>query len=50
MAWDFETEPEFEEKLEWMREFVKEEIIPLEEVVAPEETIEIGRASCRERV
>ncbi len=39
MAWDFETEPEFEEKLEWMREFVKEEIIPLEEVVAPEETI-----------
>ena len=39
MAWDFETEPEFEQKLEWMREFVKEEIIPLEEVVAPEETI-----------
>ena len=30
MAWDFETEPEFESKLEWMRGFVKEEIFPLE--------------------
>ena len=30
MAWDFETEPEFEEKLAWMREFVREEIIPIE--------------------
>ena len=27
MAWDFSTEPEFDEKLEWMREFVREEII-----------------------
>ncbi len=30
MAWDFETEPEFEEQLAWMRGFVKEEIFPLE--------------------
>ena len=30
MAWDFSTEPEFEAKLEWMRAFVREEIIPLE--------------------
>ena len=30
MAWDFSTEPEFEEKLEWMRGFVREEIFPLE--------------------
>jgi len=30
MAWDFETEPEFEEQLEWMRAFVREEIFPLE--------------------
>ena len=30
MAWDFETEPEFEAKLAWMRDFVREEIIPLE--------------------
>ena len=30
MAWDFSTEPEFEEKLAWMRTFVKEEIFPIE--------------------
>ena len=30
MAWDFSTEPEFEEKLVWMRRFVREEIEPLE--------------------
>ncbi|MCX2932006.1 acyl-CoA dehydrogenase family protein [Mycobacterium sp. CVI_P3] len=30
MAWDFSTEPEFEEKLEWIRNFVREEIEPLE--------------------
>jgi acyl-CoA dehydrogenase len=30
MAWDFSTEPEFEAKLAWMRQFVRNEIIPLE--------------------
>jgi acyl-CoA dehydrogenase len=30
MAWDFETDPEFETQLEWMRRFVREEIYPLE--------------------
>jgi acyl-CoA dehydrogenase len=30
MPWDFSTEPEFERKLEWMREFVREQIWPLE--------------------
>ena len=30
MSWDFSTEPEFAKKLEWMRTFVREEIIPLE--------------------
>ena len=30
MAWDFSTDPEFQEKLDWMREFVREEIWPLE--------------------
>ncbi len=30
MAWDFETDPEFEEKLAWMRSFVREEVYPLE--------------------
>ncbi len=32
MAWDFQTEPEFEEKLAWMRTFVREEIMPLEAI------------------
>ena len=30
MAWDFSTEPDFEAKLDWMRGFVREEIMPLE--------------------
>ncbi|MDE3008917.1 MAG: acyl-CoA dehydrogenase family protein [Acidobacteriota bacterium] len=30
MAWDFSTEPEFEAQLEWMRGFVREEIMPVE--------------------
>ncbi|GAC1439118.1 MAG: acyl-CoA dehydrogenase family protein [Solirubrobacteraceae bacterium] len=30
MAWDFSTEPEFERHLVWMREFVREEIWPIE--------------------
>jgi acyl-CoA dehydrogenase len=33
MAWDFSTEPEFEEKLEWMREFVRAEIWPIETLI-----------------
>ena len=30
MAWDFTTEPEFQEKLDWMKEFVREEVEPLD--------------------
>ena len=43
MAWDFETEPEFEEKLAWMRSFVRDEIIPLEAIADHWRTAE-GRA------
>ncbi|TCP50080.1 acyl-CoA dehydrogenase [Tamaricihabitans halophyticus] len=44
MAWDFSTEPEFEEKLAWMREFVRTEIIPLETVeLGPEAFAEATR-------
>ncbi|HWW53280.1 MAG TPA: acyl-CoA dehydrogenase family protein [Acidimicrobiales bacterium] len=38
MAWDFSTEPEFEERLAWMRTFVREEIIPLETLNLDHET------------
>jgi acyl-CoA dehydrogenase len=30
MPWDFSTDPEFEHKLDWMRYFVRTEILPLE--------------------
>ena len=30
MAWDFSTEPEFQEKLDWLREFMEREIEPLD--------------------
>jgi acyl-CoA dehydrogenase len=32
MAWDFSTEPEFQAQLDWMRDFVREEIWPIETV------------------
>ena len=35
MAWDFSTDPEFQQKLDWMEGFVRDEIIPLE-TLAPE--------------
>jgi acyl-CoA dehydrogenase len=30
MVWDFSTEPEFQEKLDWVRDFVKNEVEPLD--------------------
>ena len=30
MGWDFETEPEFQEKLDWVSTFVREEVEPLD--------------------
>lgn len=50
MVWDFETEPEFEEKLEWMRDFVRDEIIPLEELDVSEQTMERIARPLKERV
>jgi acyl-CoA dehydrogenase len=32
VAWDFSTDPEFEEHLAWMRDFVREEIWPIETI------------------
>lgn len=34
MAWDFETDPGFDEQLSWARAFIDSELIPLEPVVA----------------
>jgi acyl-CoA dehydrogenase len=30
VAWDFSTDPEFEERLDWMRTFVRDQVVPLE--------------------
>ena len=30
MAWDFETEPDFQRKLDWMDEFVRAQVEPLD--------------------
>ncbi len=30
MAWDFETDPEYQEKLDWADEFVREKVEPLD--------------------
>ena len=43
MSWDFSTEPEFQETLDWMREFVDEEILPIEPI-AEELTLDQLRA------
>ena len=32
--WDFETEPEFQQKLDWMRRFIDENLVPLEPIQA----------------
>jgi acyl-CoA dehydrogenase len=32
VAWDFSTEPEFQAQLDWMRDFVREEIWPIETI------------------
>ena len=33
MAWDFETEPAFQEQLDWMTVFVRDEVVPLDHVL-----------------
>jgi alkylation response protein AidB-like acyl-CoA dehydrogenase len=33
MAWDFETDPEFQEQLDWMRALIDDEIVPLEPIL-----------------
>ena len=42
MAWDFETDPEFQEELDWMREFIDAEIIPLEPILEERSRAEIA--------
>jgi acyl-CoA dehydrogenase len=50
VAWDFSTEPEFEEHLEWMRALVREEIYPLETLDLDHETLKTVLRPVQERV
>lgn len=34
MAWNFESDPEFQQKLDWAKQFVDEQLIPLEPIMA----------------
>jgi acyl-CoA dehydrogenase len=52
MAWDFETDPEFQETLDWMREFVDAEVQPIEAISAEltQEQLETITAPLKEQV
>jgi acyl-CoA dehydrogenase len=34
VSWDFETDPEFQQELDWVENFVREEVEPLDQVIA----------------
>jgi acyl-CoA dehydrogenase len=52
MGWDFSTDPEFEEHLEWMRAFVREEVWPIETIEDEIDQAQLDRinAPLQERV
>ena len=52
MVWDFETEPEFQTQLDWMREFIDTELLPLEPVMAelPEAEWELVKRHLQQQV
>ncbi len=50
MAWDFSTEPEFQAQLDWMRDFVREEIWPTEVLELDQPQLERLLAPLQERV
>ena len=38
MAWDFETDPEFQNELDWVDQFISEKVEPLDFIVAKGES------------
>src|ERR1700742_1836906 len=50
MAWDFSTEPEFQTHLDWMRSFVREEVMPLETLDLAHDDLLRAVAPLKERV
>jgi acyl-CoA dehydrogenase len=43
MSWDFSTEPEFQKKLDWIRDFIRADVLPLE-------TLDLSWAQLRKAV
>ena len=50
MAWEFSTEPEFQEQLDWMADFVREEIWPLETLDLDVDALDRAIAPLKEQV
>jgi acyl-CoA dehydrogenase len=50
MAWDFSTDAQYEEQLAWMREFVREEVFPLETLDLDHEQILAAMKPLQEQV
>jgi acyl-CoA dehydrogenase len=50
MAWDFSTDPEFEEQLAWMGEVVRNELFPLETLQLDERHLRLALAPIQEQV
>src|SRR3984957_11075024 len=50
MAWDFSTDPQYEEQLAWMRAFVREEVFPLETLDLDHEQILAAMRPLQEQV
>jgi acyl-CoA dehydrogenase len=50
MAWDFSTDPEFQEHLDWMRDLVREEIWPIETLDLDLAQLDRAMAPLKERV
>jgi acyl-CoA dehydrogenase len=44
VAWDFSTEPEFQAQLDWMRDFVRAEVWPLEAIAGELDQSQFDRA------
>ena len=42
--WEFSTEPEFQQQLDWMRDLVRNEIWPLESIWPELELVDLARA------
>ena len=52
MSWDFENDPEFQPKLDWMRTFIDEKLIPLEPILGdvPDEQWQVVKAHLQQQV